>query len=85
MKLKQGDILIVESIGFQNKEVSITTQNKYEIILNSYQNVCKKCDRKKKREIKDSYKTVVVFFLPNQIKGQILIRQFNEFRSVPIQ
>lgn len=52
MELKQGDILIVESIGFQNKEVSITTQNKYEIILNAYQNVCKKCDRKKNREIK---------------------------------
>jgi len=52
MELKQGDILIVESIGFQNKEVNITAQNKYEIILNAYQNVCKKCDRKKDREIK---------------------------------
>jgi hypothetical protein len=52
IELNEGDILIIEFIGFQNKEVSITTQNNYEIFLDVYKKVCKKCDRKKNREIK---------------------------------
>ncbi|MNR36120.1 hypothetical protein D3C85_1540130 [compost metagenome] len=44
--------MIIEFVGFQNKQVSITTQNNYEIFLDVYKEVCKKCDRKKNREIK---------------------------------
>ena len=70
--MREADVLIIEFIGFQNKEVSITKQSNYEIILDEHKKVCKKCERKKNREIKDIYELVIVFFLPNQIKNQLL-------------
>ena len=65
IELNEGDILIIEFIGFQNKEVSITTQNNYEIFLDVYKKVCKKCDRKKNREIK-RYVRNGGYFLPSE-------------------
>ena len=52
ISVKENDVLIIGYIGFQNKKINITTQNEYKIILEVSKNVCKKCKRKKNREIK---------------------------------
>jgi len=63
--VREADVLIIEFIGFQNKEVSITKQSNYEIILDEHKKVCKKCERKKNREIK-RYIRIGDCFLPSE-------------------
>lgn len=50
--VKKNDVLIIEYVGFQSKKITIDSQNEYKISLDVYNHICKKCERKRKREIK---------------------------------
>ena len=52
IKVKENDVLIIGYVGFQSKKIIIDSQNEYIISLDVYNHICKKCERKRKREIK---------------------------------